>query len=77
MVVFNNSKQKRENMFGLKKKDNTGSVEKQIGRPAKKFGIKQTYKAIAVTPEVHQAIKKLAKKRNSTMIDTVSSLVEI
>lgn len=51
--------------------------KKPMGRPAKKFGTKQTYKGLAITPEAHAKIVSIAQRREATIIDTVNQLVGV
>lgn len=54
-------------MFGFRKKV---SQPKRTEGPA-------TYKQVAVTPEAHARLRQIADKTNSSIIDTVSSLVGV
>lgn len=66
--MVNITNQTEELMFGLKKK---------MGRPPKQVGVRATYKPLAVTPEAHAKLRKLADQKHQSMIDTFSELVGV
>ena len=55
-------------MFGLKKK---------MGRPTKRAEGRAVYRQVAVTPEAHAKLRKIADKNRSSIIDTVDVLVGV
>lgn len=61
-------------MFGLKSKT-TQNTPSRAGRPQKVNGQYVTYKPVAVSPAAHAKLKEIARRRDSSIVDTIDIML--